>query len=392
MKVRKVLRKGKSLNFAGKVYTFSATRIATNIMLKPLSHTIVLILSLAIVFSCRPPAGEISGNLADSVKAEFRHAWTGYKKYAWGHDALLPLSKRPYDWYGSSLLMTPVDAFDTMVLMGLTREAGEAKKLIFDSLSFDRNIEVQAFEIIIRVLAGLLSAYEMDGDRRFLALAEDLGKRLLPIYNSSTGMPYRYVHFQTGRIRDSINNPAVIGTALLEFGTLSKLTGNPVFFDKAKLALIQVFNHRSRIGLVGTWINVETGEWKNKSSHIGGAIDSYYEYLLKAWLLFGDKDCRAMWEESIRAINKFIAELRTNEIILLEREYSHIILSIDPFSGRRFATCRKASGILFRDVAVARHRAGTIELCDDDCNLKTILLATGDYRVCVLFAPPHRRS
>ncbi len=263
---------------------------------------------LTILVSCRPLAPERSYHLADSVKSEFLHAWNAYKKYAWGHDALKPLSKQPYDWYASSLLLTPVDAFDTMLLMGLSPEAGEAKKLIFDSLSFDRNIEVQAFEVIIRVLGGLLSAYEMDGDRRFLVLAEDLGKRLLPIYNSSTGMPYRYVHLQTGRIRDSINNPAEIGTALLEFGTLSKHTGNPVYFDKAKLALIQVFNRRSSIGLVGTWINVETGEWKNKSSHIGGAIDSYYEYLLKAWLLFGDKDCKAMWDASIQPVHRYLAD------------------------------------------------------------------------------------
>ncbi|MGH9426234.1 MAG: glycoside hydrolase family 47 protein, partial [Terriglobia bacterium] len=136
---------------------------------------IVLSISLVAVCSCRLPEPQALHPLADSVKAEFRHAWKAYKEYAWGHDALQPLSKKPFDWYGRSLLLTPVDAFDTMLLMGLSQEAGEAKKLIFDSLSFDMDIEVQAFEIIIRVLGGLLSAYEMDGDRRFLALAEDLG-------------------------------------------------------------------------------------------------------------------------------------------------------------------------------------------------------------------------
>ena len=34
---------------------------------------------------------------ADSVKAEFLHAWNGYKQFAWGHDALKPLSKQPRD-------------------------------------------------------------------------------------------------------------------------------------------------------------------------------------------------------------------------------------------------------------------------------------------------------
>lgn len=245
---------------------------------------------------------------ADMVKAEFLHAWNGYKQYGWGHDALKPLSKQPHDWYSASLLMTPVDAYDVMLLMGLAKEAAETKKLILDRLSFDKNIEVQAFEITIRLLGGLLSAYQMDGDKQFLALAKDLGNRLLPIYNTATGIPYRYVHLQTGKIRDSINNPAEIGTALLEFGTLSKLTGNPIYYDKAKKALVQLYNRRSKIGLVGTWINVETGEWTNKSSHIGGAIDSYYEYLLKAWLLFDDKECKSMWDESIAAVNTYVAD------------------------------------------------------------------------------------
>ena len=54
-----------------------------------------------------------AARMAERVKAEFRHAWNGYRQYAWGHDALKPLSKAPQDWYGQSLLMTPVDALDT---------------------------------------------------------------------------------------------------------------------------------------------------------------------------------------------------------------------------------------------------------------------------------------
>ncbi len=245
---------------------------------------------------------------SEKVKGEFLHAWNGYKKYAWGHDALKPLTKLPHDWYGVSLLMTPVDAFDTMVLMGLKKESEETKQLIFDSLSFNKNIDVQCFEVTIRLLGGLLSAYQLDGDKRFLVLAEDLGKRLLPVFNSPTGMPYRYVHLQTGAVQKPNNNPAEIGTLLIEFGTLSKLTGDSIYYQKAKNALVQLYNRRSAIGLVGSWINVETGKWTNTSSHIGGGIDSYYEYLVKAWILFGDKDCKTMAEESMKAINRYVAD------------------------------------------------------------------------------------
>ena len=246
--------------------------------------------------------------LAAQVKSEFIHAWEGYKKYAWGHDALLPLSNSYKDWYGVSFYMTPIDSFYTMKLIKLTKQANEAKALILDSLSFNKDISVQTFEITIRLLGGLLSSYGLDGDKRFLKLAEDLGNRLLPSFNSKTGMPYRFVNLVTGKTEGKVSNPAEIGTLMIEFGTLSKLTGNPIYYNKAKNAVVQLYDRRSGIGLVGSEINVETGKWVNTTSHIRGGIDSYYEYLLKSWLLFGDKDFKKMWETSIDAINKYLAD------------------------------------------------------------------------------------
>ena len=107
-----------------------------------------------------------------------------------GHDALKPLSKAPQDWYAQSLLMTPVDALDTMLLMGLDDEAKDARELIATQLSFDKDLDVKHFEVVIRLLGGLLSAYQMTGDERLLKLAEDLGKRMLPVFDTPTGLPY----------------------------------------------------------------------------------------------------------------------------------------------------------------------------------------------------------
>ena len=265
------------------------------------------------VFSCSKDNSSQTENVetpdyASQIRNEFLHSWNAYKKYAWGHDALKPLSKSYHDWYSESFVMTPVDAFDTMKLMKLDTEANEAKALIFERLSFDKDIMVQNFEITIRLLGGLLADYQLDGDERFLKLAEDLGKRLLPVFDSPTGMPYVRVNLKTGETTGEINNPAEIGTLLIEFGTLSKLTGNPVYYDKAKRALTELHKRRSAIGLVGTTINVETGEWIDKHCHLSGMIDSYYEYLLKSWLLFGDKECKEMWDTSITAINAYLAD------------------------------------------------------------------------------------
>lgn len=276
--------------------------------------------------------------LANEVRAEFLHAWRGYKKYAWGHDDLKPLTKTHHDWYGQPLLMTPVDALDTMVLMGLKEEADTTREFIVANLSFDRDIYVQNFEITIRLLGGLLSAYQLTGDRRLLARAEDLGTRLLPVFESPTGLPYRFVNLKTGKVRGEVTNPAEAGTLLVEFGALGRLTRRPIFYDKAKRALVELHKRRSPVGLVGTRINVETGEWTNTDSHISAEIDSYFEYLLKCWVLFGDRDCKRMWEESVAAVNRYLADERRGQLW-----YGHA----DMQTGRRAATTYGALDAFF---------------------------------------------
>ena len=248
--------------------------------------------------------------IANDVRDQFLHGWEGYRKYAWGHDELMPLTHKPHDWYPHSLLMTPVDGLDTLIVMGLKPQADEARKLIDTQLNFDQDMDVKDFEITIRMLGGLLSSYQLTGDKRLLELADDLGRRMLPMFNSPTGMPYEFVNLHTGAVRGAVSNPAEIGSLLIEYGILAKLTGKQQYYDKPKRALIELYKRRSKIGLVGSTINVETGAWTDPTAGIMGGIDSYYEYLLKAAILFNDQECRRMWEESIVAINKYLADQR----------------------------------------------------------------------------------
>jgi mannosidase alpha-like ER degradation enhancer 2 len=180
-----------------------------------------------------------------------------------------------------------------------------------------------------------------------LDLADDLGTRLLPVFNSPTGLPYKFVNLKTGKVSEAVSNPAETGTLLVEFGTLSKLTGKPIYYEKAKRALVETYNRRSPIGLVGTNINVETGKWTNTDSHVSAEIDSYYEYLLKCAILFDDKDCRTMWEDSISKVHTYLADEGENmskknvngPIIVGDLWYGHA----DMNTGKRTAT---ASGAL----------------------------------------------
>jgi mannosidase alpha-like ER degradation enhancer 2 len=255
-----------------------------------------------------PPPASVAGPTQAQVRAEIAAAWDAYRRLAWGHDELRPLTRTAHDWYAAPLLMTPVDSLDTLLLAGLEGQAAEARALIVERLSFDRDVSVKTFEITIRLLGGLLSAHQLTGDPRLLALADDLGRRLLPAFQSPTGMPYVNVNLRTGAVSGEVSNPAEVGTLLLEFGTLARLTGKAIYYDRAKRALVALHQRRSKLGLVGDGINVVTGAWTSGESHVGGGIDSYYEYLLKGWLLFGDQDCRRMWQESLAALNAHVAD------------------------------------------------------------------------------------
>ena len=276
----------------------------------------------------KPFSEDQKKDMRDKVVEACRHAWQGYKDHAWGFDDLQPLSKNGKNWYRHSLLMTPVDAFDTFIMLGMKKEAEEAKELILSKLNFNADNEVQVFEIVIRLLGGLESAYELDGDRRFLSLAEDLANRLLPAFNTPTGIPYRYIHLQTGALRDSINNPAEIGTLMLEFGKLSQLTRNRKYYEIAKKAMMEVYKRRSTIGLVGLQINAIDGTWKNTQSAIGAYIDSYYEYLYKSWKLFGDKEFKTAWEVHQSAIKKYLISRRPEGWFLthVDEQAGHVYL------------------------------------------------------------------
>jgi ER degradation enhancer, mannosidase alpha-like 2 len=275
---------------------------------KLLLAALTLLPGAPVAVAAAPPDDARSAQLAEEVRGEFLHAWRGYREYAWGHDALKPLSRQPRDWYGVSLLMTPVDALDTLILMGLKDEAHDARELIATRLSFDQDIEVKHFEIVIRLLGGLLSSYQLTQDRRLLQLADDLGRRLLPAFDSPTGLPYVYVNLRTGATRGTISNPAE-AALILEYGTLARLTGKSVYRERAQRALRAVFARRSRLDLVGERFDVDTGAWTNTRSHVGARIDSYYEYLWKCWRLFGDRECKQMWDTSSAAALRYYPQV-----------------------------------------------------------------------------------
>jgi len=224
------------------------------------------------------------------VVEAFKHAWEGYRKYAWGHDELLPVSKSHNEWFGVGL--TIVDSLDTMLLMNLAEEFQQAHDWVASSLSFDKNVDVNLFETTIRVLGGLLSAYHLSKDEVFLRKAVDVGERLLPAFTSASSIPYSDVNLLTHSAHAPRWGPdssvSEVTTIQLEFKDLSYITGN----SKYKKAVNEVMNHihslPKKAGLVPIYVNADDGQFRSSATiTLGARGDSYYEYLLKQWLQTG---------------------------------------------------------------------------------------------------------
>ncbi len=242
--------------------------------------------------------------LGEEVRAEMKWAWTHYRERAFGLDQIKPISggAESFPLKTHHLGLTLIEAMDTLWVMGLDAEFADALAWTKTHLDFDIDGEVSVFEISIRIVGGLLSAHHACGDPYLLAKARDLADRLLPAFSTPTGMPYRFVNLKTGAVRDPHTNPAEVGTFLPEWGTLSRLTGDPRYHDVAKRAMIAMFDRRSKLDLLADTIDAVTGQWLGRRASVGSGADSYYEYLWDGWQLLGDADCKRMYDVCTRAI------------------------------------------------------------------------------------------
>lgn len=246
--------------------------------------------------------------LASQIRTETGRSWEAYRRYAWTHDELKPLSKTYRDWYKNPISIAPIDGYPTLKLMGFDEAATQIETFVVDSVRFDFDQYVKTYEVYQRILGGLLCMYQYTHNPNVLRKAEEFGKRLLPAFRTKTGIPYFYINLKTGQGKGDTVNVAEGGSYVLELGILSYYTNNPVYYQTGMRAERAIFNRRSKLDLVGERIHVQTGQWLTERSHVGAYIDSYYEYMYKSWLLFGDPELKRMWDKSIRAINTYVAE------------------------------------------------------------------------------------
>ncbi|KAG0296924.1 mannosyl-oligosaccharide alpha-1,2-mannosidase [Dissophora globulifera] len=257
-----------------------------------------------------PPLWEERKN---KVKQAFLHSWNAYRRDAWGKDEYHPISK-----YGSNLIrkgqgFTIVDSLDTILLMGLEEEFQTAKAWVRDELDFDQDGEVNLFETTIRVLGGLLSAYDQSNhDPVFLDKAVDLADRLMGAFETASGIPYASVHLGERRGVPShdrgISSTSEAATLQLEFKYLSYLTGDDKYWKAAENVVLKIRESDNLDGLVPIYINPYTGNFQGGEIRLGSRGDSYYEYLIKQYLQTGKQEqvYKDMYDHAIGGIKKHL--------------------------------------------------------------------------------------
>lgn len=150
--------------------------------------------------------------------------------------------------------------------MGFTEEYQRARDWVANELSFEANANFNSFEVshlqdpaqggvllplllktTIRILGGLLAAHYLTSEHplhsedaeMFLEKAVELGDRLLPIFDSPSGIPYSLVNLAEriglpDKDNGNMASLAEAGTLQLEFKYLSHLTGDYTYWDKVE--------------------------------------------------------------------------------------------------------------------------------------------------------------
>ena len=258
----------------------------------------------------------------------FKHAWKAYKEHAWGEDELKPISKRTSSWF--NLGLTIVDSLDTIYLMNLQDEFNEARAWVDTKLNFEVDKFNNLFEMTIRIMGGLMSAYQLSGDPMFMEKALDIGNRMMPAFSTQSAIPFSDVNLKAMKGRSphwtSDSSTAEVATLQLEFRELSRQTGD-ARYDKAVSKISEIIHGQSKMdGLVPIYISTQTGSFVGSTYTLGARGDSYYEYLLKQWIQSGarlddsNRDLYLLkdWLEAVRGIKRnLVAKTHPNNYTLV---------------------------------------------------------------------------
>ncbi|KAJ3571801.1 hypothetical protein NP233_g3526 [Leucocoprinus birnbaumii] len=211
---------------------------------------------------------EVAAAYREEVKGMFVKSYEAYKKHAWGHDDLALRSQGFVDsrnGWGASVIdgMSTMDYF--LEAVNFTSNIDFSRSKTLDTVS--------VFETTIRYLGGLLSAYELSGEKHHVLVtkAREVADKLTHAWVEDNDIPYGYLDFSTDSPRRGTANIAEAGTLLMEWGTLSKHTGDGKYWQLAEKSMRRIATNPSPLpGLAAQGIDPSSG------SPVGGYVTSAY--------------------------------------------------------------------------------------------------------------------
>ncbi|XP_072178341.1 mannosyl-oligosaccharide 1,2-alpha-mannosidase IA-like [Diadema setosum] len=294
----------------------------------------------------------------DHIREMMLHAWNGYVTYAWGANELKPIARTGHSAsiFGRSAMgATIIDGIDTLFMMGLRDEYQKARDWVAHDFKFDASSDVSVFETNIRFVGGLLSIYALTHDEVFKEKAVGIADKLLPAFNTPTGIPFGLVNIKTGSARNwgwASGGSSILsefGSLHLEFAYLSEITGDPKYQQKVDKIREVLKDVKRPDGLYPNYLNPKTGKWGQMHVSLGALGDSFYEYLLKSYIMTGGKDeeGKHMYFAAIEAMEgrmkqksggslTYFGDIRANRI---DKKMDHLSC----FSGGMFALGSKYS-------------------------------------------------
>ncbi|CEH17459.1 Mannosyl-oligosaccharide alpha-1,2-mannosidase and related glycosyl hydrolases [Ceraceosorus bombacis] len=269
----------------------------------------------------------------EAIKKTFIEQYQKYEQFAFGSDLLKPVARQGDN---NSILAgfggTIIDSMSTMHIMQLShsdeykRALEHAKQLNFSvTPEGDPVGSVSVFELTIRYIGGLLSAYHLGGERpdqRFLVdKAKELGDKLASAWwtntttNQRNKVPYNHFNLNLSapvNLNDTANI-AEAGSLILEWARLTKYTGNQQYLDltdgamKALIGLQQPLPGLPSQNFFPGNLSYTDDLWVTA----GGGSDSFWEYLLKYGFAYG-LDANDDYLKTWRAAADSFTNLATN--------------------------------------------------------------------------------
>lgn len=274
-------------------------------------------------FRRRPPLYERSAPIApaelaerrDAIRGAIKHAWRGYADAALGKDSVAPVSGRPVN-SGFDMAVTLVDSLDTLWLVGLREEFAEARAVVAGD-AFRRKLArppaaASVFETTIRVLGGLLGAYELSRDRIFVDRAVVIGDAIFAKIDARTGV----VPPNFGGRGGGCPSLAHAGTTQLELVALSRASGDEKYARLAKKFYAHVRNQpRLEPGLYPQCVGAASGKIT-----LGAEADSFYEYLPKIALMDGANfgDVWPMYDAAMEGMERHLVQRGDDGLLYLD--------------------------------------------------------------------------